>query len=123
MLRILSQARQKGITVIFTTPSVVQETAVGNHVAVLIIRAKAVDFRKGERTHEVVTLNCPKFVEASLGQFYKQEDIHVRQKIHQRVQARCGCLIPTAPAWDSRGIPLNSLLWFTAIERRRFRWQ
>jgi hypothetical protein len=85
VLRILSQARQKGITVIFTTPSVVQETAVGNHVAVLIIWAKAVDFRKGEKTHEVVTLNCPKFVEASLGQFYKQEDIHVRQEIHQRV--------------------------------------
>ncbi len=32
-------------------------------------------------------------------------------------------LIPTALAWDSLGIPLNSLLCFTAIERQRFRWQ
>jgi simple sugar transport system ATP-binding protein len=55
VLRIVLQARQKGIAVIFITHNVIHALAVGDHFAVLIKGAKAADFRKGERTREEVT--------------------------------------------------------------------
>ncbi len=55
VLRIVLQARQKGIAVIFITHNVVHALTVGDHFAVLIKGAKAADFRKGEKTREEVT--------------------------------------------------------------------
>ncbi|MCB4365596.1 sugar ABC transporter ATP-binding protein [Hydrogenophaga taeniospiralis] len=55
VLRIVLQARKKGIAVIFITHQVVHALTVGDHFAVLIRGAKAADFRKGERTREEVT--------------------------------------------------------------------
>lgn len=55
VLRIIMQARAKGIAVIFVTHNVLHAMAVGDHFAVLIHGAKADDFAKGERTREQVT--------------------------------------------------------------------
>jgi simple sugar transport system ATP-binding protein len=55
VLRIVLQARQKGIAVIFITHNVVHALTVGDHFAVLIRGAKAADFRKGERSREEIT--------------------------------------------------------------------
>jgi len=55
VLRIVLQARQKGIAVIFITHSVVHALTVGDHFAVLIKGSKAADFRKGEKSREEVT--------------------------------------------------------------------
>ena len=55
VLRIVLQARQKGIAVIFITHNVIHAMSVGDHFAVLIKGAKAADFRKGEKTREEIT--------------------------------------------------------------------
>jgi simple sugar transport system ATP-binding protein len=55
VMRIVLQARKKGIAVIFITHNVVHALTVGDHFAVLIRGAKAADFRKGERSREEVT--------------------------------------------------------------------
>lgn len=55
VLRIVLQARQKGIAVIFITHNVVHALTVGDHFAVLIRGAKAADFRKDEKTREEIT--------------------------------------------------------------------
>ena len=55
VLRIVLQARQKGIAVIFITHNVIHALTVGDHFAVLIKGAKAADFRKGEKTREQIT--------------------------------------------------------------------
>ena len=55
VLRIVLQARQKGIAVIFITHQVVHALTVGDHFAVLIWGAKAADFRKGDKTREEIT--------------------------------------------------------------------
>jgi simple sugar transport system ATP-binding protein len=55
VLRIVLQARKKGIAVIFITHNVVHALTVGDHFAVLIRGAKAADFRKGEKTREEIT--------------------------------------------------------------------
>ena len=55
VLRIVLQARKKGIAVIFITHNVIHALAVGDHFAVLIKGAKAADFRKGEKTREEIT--------------------------------------------------------------------
>jgi len=55
VLKIVLQARQKGIAVIFITHNVVHALTVGDHFAVLIRGAKAADFRKGEKTREEIT--------------------------------------------------------------------
>jgi simple sugar transport system ATP-binding protein len=55
VLRIVLQARRKGIAVIFITHQVTHALTVGDHFAVLIRGAKAADFRKGEKTREEVT--------------------------------------------------------------------
>jgi len=55
VLRIILQARKKGIAVIFITHQVTHALTVGDHFAVLIRGAKAADFRKGEKTREEVT--------------------------------------------------------------------
>ena len=55
VLRIVLQARRKGIAVIFITHNVVHALTVGDHFAVLIRGAKAADFRKGEKSREAIT--------------------------------------------------------------------
>ena len=55
VLRIIMQARQKGIAVILVTHNVTHAMTVGDHFAVLIRGAMAADFRKGERTREEIT--------------------------------------------------------------------
>jgi simple sugar transport system ATP-binding protein len=55
VLRIVLQARKKGIAVIFITHNVVHALTVGDHFAVLIRGAKAADFRKGEKSREEIT--------------------------------------------------------------------
>jgi simple sugar transport system ATP-binding protein len=55
VLRIIMQARQKGLAVILVTHNVTHAMTVGDHFAVLIRGAIAADFRKGERTREEIT--------------------------------------------------------------------
>lgn len=55
VLRIIMQARQRGIAVVFVTHNVLHAMTVGDHFAVLIHGQKADDFRKGERTREQIT--------------------------------------------------------------------
>jgi simple sugar transport system ATP-binding protein len=55
VLRIVLQARQRGLAVIFITHNVVHALTVGDHFAVLIRGAKAADFRKGEKSREEIT--------------------------------------------------------------------
>ena len=55
VLRIIMQARQKGVAVILVTHNVTHAMTVGDHFAVLIRGAKAADFRKGELSREEIT--------------------------------------------------------------------
>lgn len=55
VLRIVNEAKRRGLAVIFITHQVMHAMAVGDHFAVLIRGAVAADFRKGERTREEVT--------------------------------------------------------------------
>ena len=55
VLKIVLQARQRGIAVIFITHNVIHALTVGDHFAVLIRGAKAADFRKGEKSREAIT--------------------------------------------------------------------
>jgi simple sugar transport system ATP-binding protein len=55
VLRIVLQARRKGIAVIFITHNVVHALTVGDHFVVLIRGAKAADFHKGEKSREELT--------------------------------------------------------------------
>ena len=55
VLRIVLQARQKGLAVIFITHQVIHALTVGDHFAVLIRGSLAADFRKGEKTREEIT--------------------------------------------------------------------
>ena len=55
VLRIVNEAKRRGLAVIFITHQVMHALAVGDHFAVLIRGAIAADFRKGERTREEIT--------------------------------------------------------------------
>ncbi len=55
VLRIVNQAKKRGLAVIFITHQVMHAMAVGDHFAVLIRGAIAADFKKGERTREEIT--------------------------------------------------------------------
>lgn len=55
VLRIVNQAKKRGLAVIFITHQVTHAMAVGDHFAVLIRGAVAADFKKGERTREGIT--------------------------------------------------------------------
>ncbi|MGW7545474.1 ATP-binding cassette domain-containing protein [Streptomyces sp. NPDC054770] len=55
VLRIVMQARAKGVAVILVTHNVRHAMMVGDHFAVLIRGQKADDFHKGERTREEIT--------------------------------------------------------------------
>lgn len=55
VLRIVLQARKRGLAVIFITHNVVHALTVGDHFAVLIRGAKAADFRRGDKSREEIT--------------------------------------------------------------------
>jgi simple sugar transport system ATP-binding protein len=55
VLRIVNQAKKRGLAVIFITHQVMHAMAVGDHFAVLIRGAVAADFKKGERSREEIT--------------------------------------------------------------------
>lgn len=55
VLRIVNEAKRRGLSVIFITHQVMHAMAVGDHFAVLIRGAIAADFKKGERTREEIT--------------------------------------------------------------------
>ncbi|MEZ5478669.1 MAG: ATP-binding cassette domain-containing protein [Thiolinea sp.] len=55
VLRIVIEAKKRGLAVIFITHQVMHALTVGDHFAVLIRGALAANFRKGEKTREEVT--------------------------------------------------------------------
>lgn len=55
VLRIVNEAKRRGLAVIFITHQVMHAMAVGDHFAVLIRGSIAADFRKGEKTREEIT--------------------------------------------------------------------
>jgi simple sugar transport system ATP-binding protein len=55
VLKMVLQARQRGIAVIFITHNVIHALTVGDHFAVLIKGVKEADFRKGEKSREEIT--------------------------------------------------------------------
>lgn len=55
VLRIVLEARKRGLAVIFITHQVMHAMTVGDHFAVLIRGAKAADFKKGEMSREEIT--------------------------------------------------------------------
>jgi simple sugar transport system ATP-binding protein len=55
VLRIVHEAKRRGLAVIFITHQVMHAMAVGDHFAVLIRGAIAADFRKGEKTREQIS--------------------------------------------------------------------
>ncbi len=55
VLRIVNQAKKRGLAVIFITHQVTHAMAVGDHFAVLIRGAVAADFKKGEKNREQIT--------------------------------------------------------------------
>ena len=55
VLRIVLEARKRGLAVIFITHQVTHAMAVGDHYAVLIRGALAANFLKGEKTREEIT--------------------------------------------------------------------
>lgn len=55
VLRIVNQAKKRGLAVIFITHQVTHAMTVGDHFAVLIRGAVAADFKKGEKSREEIT--------------------------------------------------------------------
>lgn len=55
VLRIVFEAKRRGLAVIFITHNVTHAMTVGDHFAVLIKGEKAADFRRGEKTREAIT--------------------------------------------------------------------
>lgn len=55
VLRIVNEARRRGLAVIFITHQVMHALAVGDHFAVLIRGAIAADFQKGQKSREEIT--------------------------------------------------------------------
>ncbi len=55
VLRIVNEAKKRGLAVIFITHQVMHAMAVGDHFAVLIRGSVAADFKKGEKSREQIT--------------------------------------------------------------------
>jgi simple sugar transport system ATP-binding protein len=55
VLRIVNEAKKRGLAVVFITHQVMHAMAVGDHFAVLIRGAVAADFHKGEKSREEIT--------------------------------------------------------------------
>ncbi len=84
VLRIVNEAKRRGLAVIFITHQVMHAMAVGDHFAVLIRGAIASDFRKGEKTREEITDlmaggETMSDLEASIEGYMEAHDGHVPQ--------------------------------------------
>jgi simple sugar transport system ATP-binding protein len=55
VLRVVNEAKKRGLAVVFITHQVMHAMAVGDHFAILIRGAVAADFKKGEKTREEIT--------------------------------------------------------------------
>jgi simple sugar transport system ATP-binding protein len=55
VLRVVNEAKKRGLAVIFITHQVMHAMAVGDHFAVLIRGSIASDFKKGEKSREEIT--------------------------------------------------------------------
>ncbi|PBC01356.1 ATP-binding cassette domain-containing protein [Mesorhizobium sp. WSM3860] len=55
VLRIVNEAKRRGLAVVFITHQVMHAMTVGDHFAVLIRGAIAADFRRGEKSREEIT--------------------------------------------------------------------
>lgn len=55
VLRIVNEAKRRGLAVVFITHQVTHAMAVGDHFAVLIRGAIAADFKRGDKTREEIT--------------------------------------------------------------------
>jgi simple sugar transport system ATP-binding protein len=87
VLRIIMQARQRGLAVILVTHNVTHAMTVGDHFAVLIHGALAADFRKGERTREEITDlmaggEAMADLEAEIAAYQETHDGHPPAPIH-----------------------------------------
>jgi simple sugar transport system ATP-binding protein len=54
VLRIVNEAKSRGLAVIFITHQIMHALSIGNHFVVLIRGAVAADFKKGEKTREEI---------------------------------------------------------------------
>ncbi|MCT4579106.1 ATP-binding cassette domain-containing protein [Donghicola sp.] len=84
VLRIVNEAKKRGLAVIFITHQVMHAMTVGDHFAVLIRGAIAADFRKGEKTREEITDlmaggETMADLEASIEGFVESHDGHYPQ--------------------------------------------
>lgn len=84
VLRIVNEAKRRGLAVIFITHQVMHAMAVGDHFAVLIRGAVAADFRKGEKTREEIADlmaggESMADLEASIETYMDTHDGHVPQ--------------------------------------------
>ncbi|MFZ9114334.1 MAG: ATP-binding cassette domain-containing protein [bacterium] len=55
VLRVVLEAKRRGLAVIFITHNVTHAMTIGDHFAVLIRGSKAADFRRGEKSREEIT--------------------------------------------------------------------
>jgi simple sugar transport system ATP-binding protein len=55
VLRVVNEAKKRGLAVVFITHQVMHAMAVGDHFAILIRGKVAADFKKGEKTREEIT--------------------------------------------------------------------
>jgi simple sugar transport system ATP-binding protein len=55
VLRVVNEAKKRGLAVVFITHQVMHAMSVGDHFAVLIRGRVAADFKKGEKTREQIT--------------------------------------------------------------------
>ncbi|WP_425072438.1 ATP-binding cassette domain-containing protein [Sagittula sp. S175] len=87
VLRIVNEAKRRGLAVIFITHQVMHAMAVGDHFAVLIRGAIAADFRKGQKSREEIADlmaggESMADLEASIEGYMETHDGHVPQPAH-----------------------------------------
>ena len=87
VLRIVNEAKRRGLAVIFITHQVMHAMAVGDHFAVLIRGAIAADFRKGDKTREEIADlmaggESMADLEANIEGYMETHDGHVPEPAH-----------------------------------------
>ncbi|MCB1348839.1 MAG: sugar ABC transporter ATP-binding protein [Maritimibacter sp.] len=88
VLRIVNEAKKRGLAVIFITHQVMHALAVGDHFAVLIRGQLAANFRKGEKSREEITdLMAGGEDMAELEAQIAGEDIELHSPAHVRASA------------------------------------
>ncbi len=87
VLRIVNEAKRRGLAVVFITHQVMHAMAVGDHFTVLIRGAIAADFRKGEKTREEIADlmaggESMADLEADIEGFMETHEGHPPQPVH-----------------------------------------